>query len=139
MLAVVDGALVTQSDVAVAVRLGLVPGAAAPDPVSAALDALIERRLMLAEVDRYAPPPPPEAGVDRHVADIRARAGAQFDTILLQGGISVDELRRRVREICASTPTCSSDSARCNPPKRESCSTTAITAAFRRTVRPSVQ
>jgi hypothetical protein len=98
ILAVVDGTLVTQSDVTVAVRLGLVPAAAAPDPVSAALDVLIERRLMLAEVDRYAPPPPPEADVDRHVADIRARAAAQFDTILQQGGISVDELRRRVRD-----------------------------------------
>jgi len=98
ILAVIDGAVVTQSDVAVAVRLGLVPAAAAPDPASAALDALIERRLMLAEVDRYAPPPPPEADVDRHVADIRARAGAQFDAILLQCGISVDQLRRQVRD-----------------------------------------
>jgi hypothetical protein len=98
ILAVVDGALVTQSDVAVAVRLGLVPAAAAPDPASAALDALIERRLMLAEVDRYAPPDPPEADVDRHVADIRVRAGAQFDAILLQGGISMDQLRRQVRD-----------------------------------------
>jgi hypothetical protein len=98
ILAVVDGALVTQSDVAIAVRLGLVPAASAPDPVSGVLDVLIERRLMLAEVDRYAPPAPPEADVDRHVADIRARAGAQFDAILLQGGISVEQLRRQVRD-----------------------------------------
>ncbi len=97
ILAVVDGALVTQSDVIVAVRLGLVP-AGAPDPASAALDGLIERRLMLSEVDRYAPPDPPEADVDRHVGDIRARAGAQFDSILLQCGISVDQLRRQVRD-----------------------------------------
>lgn len=98
ILAVVDGALVTQSDVAVALRLGLVPAAVTTDPASAALDALIERRLMLAEVDRYAPPPPPEADVDRHVAEIRVRAGAQFDAILLQGGISEDQLRRQVRD-----------------------------------------
>ena len=98
ILAVVDGALVMQSDVAVAVRLALVPAAAAPDPASAALDALIERRLMLAEVDRYAPPPPPEADVDRRVAEIRVRAGAQFNAILLQGGMSEDQLRRQVRD-----------------------------------------
>ena len=98
ILAVVDGAIVTQSDVAVAVRFGLVPAAAAPDPLAAALDALIERRLMLAEVDRYAPPDPPEADVDRQVADVRARAGAQFDEILLQGGISLEQLRREVRD-----------------------------------------
>jgi peptidyl-prolyl cis-trans isomerase SurA len=98
ILAVVNGALVLQSDVTVAIRLGLVPSAGAPDPASAALDSLIERQLMLSEVDRYAPPDPAEADVNRHVADIRARAGAQFDAILLQGGIVVDQLRREVRD-----------------------------------------
>ena len=97
ILAVVDGAIILQSDVAVAMRLGLVPSAGTPDPVSA-LDNLIERQLMLSEVDRYAPPDPAEADVDRHVADIRSRAGAQFDAILLQGGIAVDQLRREVRD-----------------------------------------
>ncbi len=72
ILAVVNGAIIMQSDVAVAIRLGLVPSAGAPDPASAALD--------------------------RHVADIRSRAGAQFDAILLQGGIAVDQLRRDVRD-----------------------------------------
>jgi peptidyl-prolyl cis-trans isomerase SurA len=98
ILAVVNGALILQSDVAVAIRLGLVPSAGAPDPASAALDSLIERQLMLSEVDRYTPPDPAEADVDRHVADIRSRAGAQFDAILLQGGIAVDQLRREVRD-----------------------------------------
>ena len=97
ILAVVDGEIVTQSDVAVALRLGLVP-AAAPDAASAVLDALIERRLMMAEVDRYAMPAPPEADVDRRVGEIRARAGAEFGAILLQGGISEDQLRRHVRD-----------------------------------------
>ena len=98
ILAVVNGAIIMQSDVAVAIRLGLVPSAGGPDPASAALDSLIERQLMLSEVDRYAPPDPAEAEVDRHVADIRSRAGAQFDAILLQGGIAVDQLRREVRD-----------------------------------------
>lgn len=98
IFAVVDGALIMQSDVAVAMRLGRVPSAGASNPVAAALDSLIERRLMLAEVDRYAPPDPPDADVDRHVADIRARAGAEFETILVQSGIAVDQLRREVRD-----------------------------------------
>jgi hypothetical protein len=98
ILAVVNGAIILQSDVAVAIRLGLVPSVGTPDPASAALDNLIERQLMLSEVDRYAPPDPAEADVDRHIADIRARAGAQFDAILLQGGIPVDQLRREVRD-----------------------------------------
>ena len=98
ILAVVDGAIIMQSDVTMAVRLGLVPGSAAADPIAAALDALIERRLILEEVDRYAPPDPPDADVDRHLAEIRTRAGARFDPILVESGISVDQLRRHIRD-----------------------------------------
>ena len=98
ILAVVDGAIIMQSDVTMAVRLGLVPRSAAADSLAAPLDALIERRLMLEEVDRYAPPDPPDADVDRHLADIRTRAGAGFDSILRDSGISVDQLRRYVRD-----------------------------------------
>jgi hypothetical protein len=98
ILAVVDGAIIMQSDVTMAVRLGLVPEAGAADPIAAPLDALIERRLMLEEVDRYAPPDPPDAEVDRHLADVRTRAGVRFDSILAESGVSVDQLRRHVRD-----------------------------------------
>jgi hypothetical protein len=98
ILAVVDGGIIMQSDVTMAMRLGLVPGSAAADPIAAPLDTLIERRLMLEEVDRYAPPDPPDAEVDRRLADVRTRAGADFDSILVQSGISVDQLRRHVRD-----------------------------------------
>ena len=98
ILAVVDGAIIMQSDVTMTVRLGLVPGSAAADPIAAPLDVLIERRLILEEVDRYAPPDPPDAEVDRRLADIHTRAGARFDSILLESGISVDQLRRHIRD-----------------------------------------
>jgi hypothetical protein len=98
ILAVVDGAIIMQSDVTIAVRLGLVPAASGPDPIAAPLDALIERRLILEEVDRYAPPDPADAEIDRHLADIRARAAARFDPILAESGISVEQLRRHVRD-----------------------------------------
>jgi hypothetical protein len=98
ILAVVDGAIIMQSDVMIATRLGLVPGAGASDPTAAVLERLIERQLILSEVDRYAPADPAEADVERNVADIRLRAGAQFDSILLAGGIGLDQLRRHVRD-----------------------------------------
>ena len=98
ILAVVDGAIIMQSDVTLAVKLGLVPAPSAADPIAAPLEALIERRLMLEEVDRYAPPDPPDADVDRRLADIRTRAGARFDSVLLESGMSVDQLRRQVRD-----------------------------------------
>jgi hypothetical protein len=98
ILAVVNGALILQSDVMMAVRLGLAPAPAASDPVAAPLDALIERRLVLEEVDRYAPPDPTDADIDRRLAEIRGRAGAGFDAILRETGISSDQLRRQVRD-----------------------------------------
>ena len=98
IVAVVDGALITQSDVTAAIKLGLVREPA--DPLTAVVNRLIERRLMLKEVDRYAPPDPPGADVARMMFEIQARAGspAQFDAILLQTGIGFDQLRRHVRD-----------------------------------------
>ncbi len=98
ILAVVDGAFIMQSDVTMSVRLGLTPSSSGSDSVAAPLDALIERRLVLEEVDRYAPPDPADADIDRRVAEIRARAGTAFDTILRESGISVEQLRRQVRD-----------------------------------------
>ena len=97
ILAVVNGALIMQSDVRLAVRLGLAPSTG-NDAVAAPLDALIERRLVLEEVDRYAPPEPPPAEVDRRLAEIRTRAGTAFDTILRDSGVSVDQVRRQLRD-----------------------------------------
>jgi hypothetical protein len=98
ILAVVDGAIITQSDATAGIRLGLVRGPA--DPLAAVVDRLIERHLVLREVDRYAPPDPAEADVDRAVAEIRARAGSpeQFDAILQQTGFGLDQVRRHLRD-----------------------------------------
>lgn len=99
ILAVVDGAVIMQSDVAGATRLELVTVPAGPDLVGAVLERLIERRLMLAEVDRYAPPDPVPAAVDLKVQVIRARLGAAaLDAVLQRTGISLDQLRREVRD-----------------------------------------
>jgi len=94
----VDGAIIMQSDVTAALRLSMVPATSAADPIPAALDALIERRLILEEVDRYAPPDPADADIDRRVAETRTRAGARFDTVLLESGLSVEQVRRQIRD-----------------------------------------
>jgi hypothetical protein len=99
VLAVVDGALITQSDVLEAIRLGLVSVPGGSDPVPPTLDALVERRLILAEVDRYAPPDPAPAEVERALDAVRSRVGpAALDAILLQTGSSLDALRTYLRD-----------------------------------------
>lgn len=93
--AVVDRAVITQSDVLGAIRLRLVR----ESTVAAVLDRLIERQLVLTEVDRYAPPEPPEAEVDRRISELRAAASAaDFDRALVETGITMDRLRLHVRD-----------------------------------------
>ena len=96
ILAVVDGAPITQSDVTAAMQLGLVQPRAG-EPFAGAIDALVERELMLEEVDRYAPPDPAEADISRRYDEIRTRAGTRFDSILAASGLTEDQLRREVR------------------------------------------
>ena len=100
VLAVVAGGLILQSDVTAALKLGLVPVPPEGDRVQSALDRLIERRLMLIEVDRYGPPEPSGAAVDAAVAEIDERigSGAQLDAILRESGFTVDQLRLYVRD-----------------------------------------
>ncbi len=96
ILAVVDRALITQSDVLGAMRLGLVRERS----VATALDRLIERQLVLTEVDRYAPPEPRDADVDRKVAELRERATspAAFDKTLAEIGMTLEQISRHVRD-----------------------------------------
>jgi hypothetical protein len=80
--------------------LGLQTADSAADPVRAVLERLIDRELVLAEVDRYAPPEPDAAAVEREVARVRARfaASADFDGALARSGIDEKHLRETLRQ-----------------------------------------
>lgn len=73
-LAIVGGAVVTQSDVSLVVALGLVEGPAAAT-TEAALAAVVDRWLMLHEVARFSPVEPAQAAVEARLAAVRARVG----------------------------------------------------------------
>jgi len=64
------------------------------------LDKLIDRELVLAEVDRYAPPEPEAAAVDREIARVHDRfASAQaFEAALERSGIDDKHLRETLRQ-----------------------------------------
>ena len=100
VLAVVAGQLITLSDVTAAGDLGLQSADAASDPVRAILTKLIDRELVLVEVDRYAPPEPLAEAVDRDVQRVRDRFASQpaFDAALARSGIDDKHLRETIRQ-----------------------------------------
>ena len=100
VLAVVDTQIITLSDVRAALRFGLVPEDVTTDPIGAVLQRLIDRRLMLIEVDRYAPPEPSEAAVNASLAAVerRFKDALGLEIALNQSSLTREELRRQLRD-----------------------------------------
>ena len=100
ILAVVEGQIITLSDVRAVTRLGLETVPPGDDPIRSVLDALIVRQLMLVEVERYSPPEPPEGAIDARLNVMRARApdALGFEITLHEVGMTGDHLRRYVRD-----------------------------------------
>jgi hypothetical protein len=100
ILAVVDTQIITLSDARAALKFALVPADVSVDPIAAALQRLIDRRLMLAEVDRYAPPEPSPASVDAALAAIERRFqdALAMEIALNQSALSREDLRTYLRD-----------------------------------------
>jgi hypothetical protein len=98
--AVAGGSLIMQSDVLAARDLGLVPVANAPDPNRAVLSRLIDRALVLAEVDRYAPPEPSVQAIEAALEEVRGRFATAdaFKTALAGAGVTEAHLRETLRQ-----------------------------------------
>lgn len=99
VLATVEGRVITLSDVRTAVRFGLVAADAPGDVMTASLDRLINRLVILSEVERYAPPEPDPAAIREGVAAIRARFASQeaADTALRVAGLDEAALTQWAR------------------------------------------
>jgi hypothetical protein len=99
-LAIVGGQAITLSDVRAALAVGLIEKPSAADPIPAATRTLIERLLILREVERYAPPEPPETAVDKRVRVIAARFADEesFRAALVSSALSESQLRAWARD-----------------------------------------
>lgn len=100
VLAVVAGQLITLTDVRAAIDLRLQTSDGAADPVRAVLSKLIDRELVLAEVERYAPTEPTAEAVDREVDRVRARfeSADAMNAALARSGIDEQHLRETLRQ-----------------------------------------
>jgi peptidyl-prolyl cis-trans isomerase SurA len=101
IMAVVGGQPITFSDVTAAQQFHLIdvpPGT--PDPIPFIVDRLIERTLVLAEVERFQPPEPDPTEMTIRIDALERRAGstAAFDTLLAVTGMTRDQLRRYLRD-----------------------------------------
>ena len=99
VLAVAAGEVITLSDVRTARELGRVDVEYSADPIREALSRLIDRALILEEVDRFAPPEPQPAAVDASFAAVADRFGsrADFDALLRRLGVEEPSVRELLR------------------------------------------
>jgi peptidyl-prolyl cis-trans isomerase SurA len=81
VVAVVDGHLITMSDVRTINALHLLDPSSPASPVEAGRDPIVEhlidRILVLEEVDRYAPAPPDDTAIDGRIGVIEQATGSQ--------------------------------------------------------------
>ena len=100
VLAVAAGDVIMLSDVTAARDLGLVTVAQTGDAVREALSQLIERSLILAEVDRYAPPDPTADAVAQELRLVRNRftSDQAFEQALARSGLDDRRLAEILRQ-----------------------------------------
>jgi hypothetical protein len=98
ILATVAGQIITKSDVEAARALGLIQPTAAESqsPDDAALQALIDRVLMLNEVRRVVPREPTEAAITARIAEIRSRFASQAALQQALAASGIDEAVLRI-------------------------------------------
>jgi hypothetical protein len=101
IMAVVGGRPIILSDVNAAIQFHLVePPAGTADPLAYTLERLIQRTLVLAEVERFQPPEPDPIEITVRVDDLQRRAGSAeaFDKALSVTGLTREQLRRHIRD-----------------------------------------
>lgn len=99
VLATVGPRVITLSDARAVTTLGLVEAGGSGDAVGTAVQRLIDRTLILEEVDRYAPPEPSAAAIEEGLAVVRARfaSPAALDAAIAAAGIDRGAVREWVR------------------------------------------
>ena len=93
VVARIGTAALTQTDVDAALAFGVIERQAG-DPVK----QMIERRLIIAEVNRFPPPEPGEIAITELVAAMKATAGAQAAAVMTRTGVDEKRLAEFARE-----------------------------------------
>jgi len=93
VVARIGTAALTQTDVDAALAFGVIDRQAG-DPVK----QMIERRLIIVEVNRFPPPEPSEKAINELVAKMKATAGAEAAAVMTRTGVDEKRLAEFARE-----------------------------------------
>jgi hypothetical protein len=93
-LAIVGTQVITLSDARAAVRLGLIEAERSADP-SSVTQLLVDRELILREVQRYAPPAPSESSIDARLDEVKKALGGEGEWARLLEETAFTEVRLR--------------------------------------------
>jgi hypothetical protein len=91
IVARVNGTAITFTDMNAAIALGIVSS-------SSAIDQLIDRQLVLAEVARFLPPEPPPSAVAVEAGSLTTNAGAKLAEVMASTGVDEARIREMARE-----------------------------------------
>jgi hypothetical protein len=95
VVARVNGSVFLLSDVRAAAMFGFVEGAADSED---AVEQMVQRALLVEEVNRFPPPEPATDAVDAEVERLRARAGGSLDEVERSTGITAEAVRLLARD-----------------------------------------
>src|SRR5258705_868250 len=88
VLARIDGAPLTLTDVQAAIGLGLIQVPPGSDGIATGTQQMIDRRLELVEVQRFPPPEPPPTGVAAEAARLKMSAGPRLPALMQSTGLT---------------------------------------------------
>ena len=95
IVARVNGAAITLTDVNAAIALGIVGGSGGQ---ASAIQQLIDRQLVLAEVARFLPPEPPANAVAIEAGSLTTNVGQKLPELMAATGIDEARIRDVARE-----------------------------------------
>jgi hypothetical protein len=98
VIARVGSHVIMQSDVTASVALGVVEGQDAEPAGSAAIEQVIERHVLLAEVARFPPPEPTVMAIDELAGAMKARVGPRLQVLMQETGIDEAGIRELARD-----------------------------------------
>jgi hypothetical protein len=98
VVARVEGYTITLTDMQAALGLGVIQAPAGADPIEAGTQQMVDRQLLLAEVQRFPPADPDAAAITREVARVKMNAGARLPALIQSTGLSEERIRDIARD-----------------------------------------